>query len=219
MGKKLSLCLLLLAIALLALPPVFCHSQQEAVRKIDFSAFSAASLVLSFVLLSLSPSKRTASLSAKQRFASFILSIKAATFCLASLMLIFAFFQAVQAVLPQGVAAGQQSVQMPSGALGWASLVLALASGALFEEALYRQFLPETLIALLPQKRLLAIAGELLCVALFALAHKGGPLALLNAASCGAALRFFRRKSPTVIPVFAAHFVYNLTLTLFALLL
>ena len=218
MGKKLSLFWLFLVLLLFALPPIFHYEQEATVRKIEFSAFSAASLALSFALLFLSPAKKTTSLSAKEKFSSFILSIKAATFCLASLMLIFAFFQALSVVLPQELANQQLPVEMPNGALGWISLVVALASGALFEEALYRQYLPETLIALLPQKRTLTMLAELLCVALFALAHKGGPLALLNAAFCGFSLRFFKRKSPTIIPVFASHFIYNLTLTLFTLL-
>ena len=218
MGKKLSLFLLLLVLFFFALPPIFYPSHDANVRKIEFSVFSAASIVFSLVLLSLSTTKRTAPPSPKERFSSFILSLKAGTFCFASLMLIFAFFQLLSTVLSQGSASHQGSVEAPQGALGWISLVLALASGAFFEEALYRQFLPKTLISLFPQKKALIATEELFCVALFALAHKGGPLSLLNAAFCGATLRFFRLKSPSIIPVFASHFVYNLTLSLFAIL-
>lgn len=218
MRKKLSLLLLLFVLAVFALPPIFMPSHEAGGRKIEFTVFSAASLALSLVLISLSSHKKTVPPTPKERFSSLILSLKAATFCFAALMLIFAFFQLLSALLPQGLAADKGDIEPPRGAIGWLSLVLALASAAFFEEALYRQFLPQMLTAVLPQKRAFTAAGELLCVALFALAHKGGALSVLNAAFCGAALRFFRLTSPSLLPVIAAHFAYNLTICVFTLL-
>lgn len=218
MGKKTSLFLLFLVLFFFALPPIFCATTAVSTRKIEFSVFSVASVALSFVFLFLSSTKRTAPPTPKERFSSFIICVKTATFCFAALMLIFAFFQVLSVLLPQGFASAQETLEPPAGVLGWLSFVLALASAAFFEEALYRQFLPKLLITLLPQKKPLIATAELFCVALFALAHKGGALALLNAVFCAVTLRLFRLKSPSIIPVFASHFLYNLTLSLFTIL-
>ena len=218
MGKKLSLFFLLLVLVVFALPPLFTPPYNTGIRKIEFTVFSATSVALSLVLLSISQGKRIASPTPKDRFSSLILSLKAATFCFAALMLIFAFFQLLSVLSPLGLDTIQGDIEPPDGVAGWLSFVLALASAAFFEEALYRQFLPQMLIPLLPQKRAFTVIGELLCVALFAFAHKGGTLSVLNAAFCAVALRFFRIRSPSLFPVFAAHFAYNLTLCAFSLL-
>ncbi|UKI54528.1 MAG: CPBP family intramembrane metalloprotease [Treponema succinifaciens] len=67
-----------------------------------------------------------------------------------------------------------------------------MAAGAFFEEAVYRQFVPETLNSLFKKWK---IPVEIFSVVIFALAHRYlGWISVFNAAFCGAVLRLCRIK-------------------------
>ncbi len=113
-----------------------------------------------------------------------------------------------------------------AGAGQWLLATAALASGAFYEECLYRAFLPEIPLLLLDRagntwfqghKKPLAAGIEAFCIIVFALSHRYlGMLAVTNALLCGTVLRVCYRKSGGILCGTAAHFCYNMTLLLFS---
>ncbi len=131
------------------------------------------------------------------------------------LMICEAAFMALSVVLKvQSV--GVSSI--PDGILPGMIFFLNLASGAFYEEAIYREFLPETLLSLIGKKKL-EIPLELICVTLFALGHLYlGVMAVLNAFVCGIILRLCYKKSGGIWAGFCSHLIYNSIQALFLLL-
>lgn len=96
--------------------------------------------------------------------------------------------------------------------------ILLLASGAFYEEILYRQFFPDTLITILPDRRIIRIAAETVCILIFAFSHRYlGWFSVINAASCGIILRVCRKKTGTVLCGTISHFIYNCLMLCFEL--
>ena len=91
---------------------------------------------------------------------------------------------------------------------------------AFYEEAVYRHFLPEVLAELLPQKKAFGFFTELSALLLFAFSHKSGGLySIINACLCALILRFCFVKNGNIVSGTASHFIYNIVLLAFALLI
>lgn len=104
--------------------------------------------------------------------------------------------------------------------MNWVCTVIILAVSAFYEETLYRQYLPETLMEIIPRKgKATAWFSEILCVTMFALAHRYmGFVPVINALVSGAILRFSYKKTGSIYAGFIAHFTYNILLVVFAAL-
>lgn len=92
-------------------------------------------------------------------------------------------------------------------------ICLSLFVSALYEELLYRKFIPdETISFTLQDKSLLyRIISEILIILIFALGHRYlGVWAVLNAFTAGCILRFFCIRTGSFISGFIAHLIYNL---------
>lgn len=111
--------------------------------------------------------------------------------------------------------------EAPAGIFEQVSLILSVIIAALYEESLFRIFLPNALIELFElfspvshlsrQKKICRIIVEIAVICLFALAHRYlGLPAVLNALFCGIILRIcFILTGSIFIPVIA-HSAYNL---------
>ena len=120
----------------------------------------------------------------------------------------------------------QNNVILPKNFSGFFCAFLTLAISVLFEESLYRLYLPETLKKILlkdgleeKKRKLLFALAEGSAAIFFALAHRWqGMAAATNALFCGAVLRFFFLKTKSLVPGIAAHFFYNAAAILLAFL-
>ncbi len=133
---------------------------------------------------------------------------------------------AIIRLLRQGTfTAGSRPIE---GVWQWFLAIAALASGAFYEECLYRAFLPEIPLHILSQtkrefprkheKELTALV-EILCTILFAFSHRYmGIAAVVNALLCGIILRLCYKKSGRILCGTMVHFCYNLTLLVFSAL-
>ena len=144
-------------------------------------------------------------------------SLKWGALTLGFLMLIFAAVHAFCFAFKISSAQTEILLKNPENFSSWIFLIFTLAAGAFFEEAVYRQFVPETLNLLLKKWK---IPVEIFSVVIFALAHRYlGWISVFNAAFCGAVLRLCRIKTASIAPSFSAHFIYNLSLIVFSVLL
>ena len=99
-----------------------------------------------------------------------------------------------------------------------AYIVLSLFISALYEELLFRQFLPEGAFSFFQSvsktagnTKISRICTEIVIVMIFALGHRYlGIWAVLNAFTAGCILRFFCIRTGSFLSGFVAHFVYNL---------
>ncbi|MCR4939391.1 MAG: CPBP family intramembrane metalloprotease [Treponemataceae bacterium] len=104
---------------------------------------------------------------------------------------------------------------MPVGISETIYTVLCFSISALYEELLYRQFLPDESLSMIPSKHL-RLPVEILIVLLFALGHIYlGIWAVMNAFVAGCLLRFFCVKTASFLSGFIAHFIYNLIVFFF----
>lgn len=105
-------------------------------------------------------------------------------------------------------------VERPGTFLTWFFCILTFLFSAFFEEVIYRFFLPFSLITFLEKKwngKIIIIITEVLTALLFAAAHIYlGFLAFLNALCAHIILRICYKKYGLIIPVFLAHFGYNI---------
>ena len=149
--------------------------------------------------------------------------------CYGALLLLGILFYSAQRFFGETAAA---EAALPHDLLGWLACALSIFVSALFEETLYRWYLPHALETLASQKkgaeqatearprkaRLIFWGIEAACVVLFALAHRWqGALAVLNALFGGIILRLCAVKSKGLAPGIAAHFLYNASALLFSL--
>lgn len=99
------------------------------------------------------------------------------------------------------------SMIKPQGTVETMLAILSILLSALYEELVYRQFLPETTLKLLRNR----IISELAVILLFALGHMyAGIWAVLNAFIAGILLRLCFTKTGSFITGFTAHTVYNI---------
>lgn len=107
---------------------------------------------------------------------------------------------------------------MPDGAFSRIHVVISLFIAALYEELLYRKFLPEEALSMLPKSAqcrvpstMIRFFAELSIILIFALGHRYlGMWAVINAFCAGMILRFFCVRTGSFLSGFVAHFVYNL---------
>ena len=108
----------------------------------------------------------------------------------------------------------------------WAIIFVNLLVSAFYEEVIYRMFLPEYLhlfckkIKSCKAKKIVAFICEFLVILCFAFSHFYlGIIPVLNAFICGLILRICFIKSEGITSGFCAHFIYNLLLTIFTIVL
>lgn len=105
----------------------------------------------------------------------------------------------------------RQIMIFPSSAVQWFIYFINLAIGVIYEETVYRLFLPDNMVNFISGKKNMWIPAEILCVLVFALSHRYlGGLAVVNAAVCGAILRFTKIKSKSIVSPAFAHLIYNI---------
>lgn len=104
-------------------------------------------------------------------------------------------------------------ISAPNGFLEYFSCFMIFAIGALYEEIMYRFFLPNAILELLSPKipRFLKIfLSEVVPVVLFAFAHLYlGIISVANALVCGVILRLCCKKNNGPFQGVVAHFMYN----------
>ena len=98
--------------------------------------------------------------------------------------------------------------------------ILIFIFSAFYEEILYRMYLPAVLSKFLNlnfSTRVSASTGEILSIVVFAFSHRYlGYYAVLNAAAAALFLRICYKKSGSIFPGTAAHFLYNIMMLSFA---
>ena len=108
--------------------------------------------------------------------------------------------------------------KLPQSASGWAACAFTLFAAALYEESLYRLYLPKAFRGLIKPKadaspKIRAAAtflAEALPLVLFALAHAWqGVFAVFNALFAGVVLRLCFVRAKSILPPFLAHLLYN----------
>ncbi|MBQ9239620.1 MAG: CPBP family intramembrane metalloprotease [Treponema sp.] len=122
----------------------------------------------------------------------------------------------LEAAIAYGVITPSASPRIPDSGSAYGYAVLSYLCGALYEETLYRWYVPETLIRLLPtgvRTNGMHAAVEATAVVLFAAAHRYiGAAAVVHATCAGCALRWCFLKTHTIVPGIVIHAVYNCTL-------
>ncbi len=221
MKKKYLLIELILVFFLLVIPPIFISSPPplEPKRTFPFEALIEflIALVLYFQSRNQKFSYRKEEFSKKREFSSLISGLKYSPLSLGFLMLIFAFFQVIALVFHLEEEGSSFILLPPNSFTSWLRLSFIFLAGAFFEEEVYRDFIPESLIYLSKKGR---VFFEILSILLFALAHRYmGFLSVINALLCAVFLRFFRLKSGSIIPTATSHFIYNMTLAVFYVLI
>ncbi|MBO4509065.1 MAG: CPBP family intramembrane metalloprotease [Spirochaetaceae bacterium] len=107
---------------------------------------------------------------------------------------------------------------IPEGFWENAYIVFSIFVSALYEELLFRQFLPEGAFSFVKNfsktavnAKIARICTEIAIIMIFAMGHRYlGVWAVLNAFTAGCILRFFCIRTGSFISGFTAHFVYNL---------
>lgn len=151
------------------------------------------------------------------RFRRLILFCTWSAICLGLLMIIQALMQALTMAFPENY----EEIGIPSNftPLNCVFLLVNLLIGAFYEEVIYREFLPETLLLFTGERKIPGLIAECSCVLIFALSHRYlGLMAVINALLGGIVLRICRKKSLSIWAGFSAHFLYNAILLIFAIL-
>lgn len=100
----------------------------------------------------------------------------------------------------------------------FAEVFITLLTGSLYEEIIYRFYLPEKASILFPQK--IKFLQEAVSVIFFALAHLyQGIFGVINAALAGTVLRHLFIKTGSIVIVWGVHFVWNAGIFLLTLLI
>ncbi len=103
----------------------------------------------------------------------------------------------------------------PSDPKAFAFCSLNFLLSAFYEESIYRFFLPEALLFLTSEvqdQKMMNINCEIIACTLFALGHVYlGVLSVINAAIAYIILRICYKKTGSLVPGIAAHFLYNLS--------
>lgn len=140
---------------------------------------------------------------------------------LGCLMLIFALMQTLELFIEREALSRNLMPSIKSFS-GWFFLVFSVVTAAFYEEAVYRQSVPELASILLGtkmEKKWVSWGIEFIAVALFAFSHRYlGRIPVINAFACGSILRLCYRKTNSVWTGTVAHFIYNLTLIALSIL-
>ena len=225
MKKKYLLIEFLIILLFLIIPPILVGKNESEGAiiaaggtfslQILFQAIVALFLHFQFSLVIAPNSDFDASDDKKERAKRFFLGLAWWAITLGLLMISEAAFTAVSILFKiEGSNIGSIPKDAVSRSIFFANLIV----GACYEEVVYREFLPETLSKLIEKKKF-EIPLELICVALFALAHRYlGIVAVLNAFVCGIILRLCYKKSMGIWTGIYAHLAYNTIQVLFMIL-
>ena len=151
------------------------------------------------------------------KFKKTVLFLSWSAICFGLHMITQALFQAISLVLPLKYNETVFDFNLDSKSCIVA--FLNLLTGAFYEEVLYREYLPETMLMFSRGRKFLSNLSEGLCVVVFAMSHRYlGLLPVLNAFLGGMILRICRKKSLSIWTCTIAHFMYNAVLFVFAIL-
>lgn len=199
--------------AILALPPLLVSNQNNLQINFNFNytiLFQlGAALLLDFqkrfLCRNVTAEKKTFIYYLKYAFTGFIL-----------LCLSFILIQITAGLFPTDADSSDNSVIKPENIFKWCICIFMLLSSAYYEEILYRQFIPESLLFLTGGVKIVVIAVEVFSVLIFSLSHRYlGFFPALNAFVSGFILRFVYRKTGSVYTGTIIHFLYNLSVFLF----
>lgn len=233
MKKRILIVEILLVIFFIVLPPLLTKSTNSSTNIKTFSNIILIEFLLAF-LLEFQYRKFFKSKENQNHLKILVLNLKWNAICLASLMIIYAIFEFIYVFFLK-TDFSQNSEIIPQNFLQWIFLILSLASSAFFEEEIYRQFLPQSLIFLsdflVPKsnssnfqensksskiRNTIIFLIEFLCVVIFAFSHRYlGFISVLNAFFCGIVLRLTCKNTKSIFPGTIAHFSYNFILILF----
>ena len=219
MKKRYILIEFLLVLAFLAVPPVFVSHGTGLSQAGTFNASVLYQLLISVILffqfLKLKPAEKR-----KEKIFRFLFH---GTITLGILMIIFALMQSIELLFSNEEMKSQNFMPDVDGPLSILFLTFAVVCGAFYEEVLYRQFLPEFMALIAGEKinmKLVFYGTEFLALLLFAFAHRyQGWISVVNSFLCGTVLRLCYKKTSSVLPGAAAHAVYNLSLSVFYILI
>lgn len=219
MKKRYILIEFLLVLAFLAVPPVFVSHGTGLSQAGTFNASVLYQLLISVILffqfLKLKPAEKS-----KAKIFRFLFH---GTITLGILMIIFALMQSIELLFFNEEMKSQNFMPDVDGPLSILFFTLAVVCGAFYEEVLYRQFLPEFMALIAGEKinrKLVFYGTEFLALLLFAFAHRyQGWISVVNSFLCGTVLRLCYKKTSSVLPGAAAHAVYNLSLSVFYILI
>lgn len=219
MKKRYILIEFLFVLAFLAVPPVFVSHGTGLSQAGTFNASVLYQLLISVILffqfLKLKPAEKS-----KAKIFRFLFH---GTITLGILMIIFALMQSIELLFSNEEMKSQNFMPDVDGPLSILFLTLAVVCGAFYEEVLYRQFLPEFMALIAGEKinrKLVFYGTEFLALLLFAFAHRyQGWISVVNSFLCGTVLRLCYKKTSSVLPGAAAHAVYNLSLSVFYILI
>ncbi|MBQ0039681.1 MAG: CPBP family intramembrane metalloprotease [Treponema sp.] len=222
MKKRYILVEFLIVFLLLVLPPLFVTKGHGLSQGGTFSPAVAFQLLIAVALyLQLAYLKKKeggTSDTALPKNAVFIKSLFWFSITLGCLMLVFALMQAISLIVDKEALADPFMPDTDS-VFAWLFIIFTVATGAFYEEVIYRQFIPDFLQKLVDsekRKRLCFYGRELFALAVFAFAHRYlGWIPVLNSFICGIILRLCCRRTGSVVTGATAHFVYNTTLVAF----
>ncbi len=156
----------------------------------------------------------------KHKFSSIIAFSSYFLLSLGSLFLLNALVNTLSLVLPDTPFFHATSSNSASTVRKYILSLPVLLFTAFYEEVIFREFLPDALIFMLPQNKWTNILAEALCILLFAFAHRYlGLLGVVNALGAAVILRICKLKTKYVYTGTLSHFIYNAILFLFTSLL
>ena len=187
----------------LLLPPVIFSSDSQNV-KITLTPFAFFSLAAGLFLYFFNRKPFYSSDSSDKKINS-IKKISVLTVSFGLLILTSVVFFALQEFL---IKQNSAETLVPENAVEWIMALTALAFGAVYEEALYRFFVPQFFLFYFEGKA--KVFFEAVSVLLFALAHIYlGTAGFLNALICGIILRVTYKKTEDLGANCLIHFLYN----------
>ena len=187
----------------LLLPPVIFSSDSQNV-KITLTPFAFFSLAAGLFLYFFNRKPFYSSDSSDKNI-NLIKKISVLTVSFGLLILTSVVFFALQEFV---IKQNSPETLVPENAFEWSMALTALAFGAVYEEALYRFFVPQFFLFYFEGKA--KVFFEAVSVLLFALAHIYlGSAGFLNALICGIILRVTYKKTEDLGANCLIHFLYN----------
>lgn len=200
------------------LPPLVFVSQPDPFAITRFSIFSLVELMLCALLYFQSRYLEKALPEDEQKKIKNLRYIKTLywwALTLGCLMLVYAFIEVLANFLK--ISAESHEPLKINSAHKWIFTILNICVSALYEESLYRKFIPECLIKFSEKKHIPPVLPEILSILIFAFSHRYlGIPAVINAAVCGTILRISCIKTDSIRAGTIAHAVYNFTLVIFS---
>lgn len=190
----------------LLLPPVIFSSDSQNV-KITLTPFAFFSLAAGLFLyfFNKKPFYSSDSSDSTGKNINSIKKISVLTVSFGLLILTSVVFFAIQEFV---IKQNSPKTLVPKNAFEWSMALTALAFGAVYEEALYRFFVPQFFLFYFEGKA--KVFFEAVSVLLFALAHIYlGTAGFLNALICGIILRVTYKKTEDLGANCLIHFLYN----------